>query len=148
MKVKDVMTDHPICCLATDSAQQVASALRDQNIGSLPVVSDKTTMLLEGIITDRDLCCAILAEGLDPQTPIRSFVTPQPVTCREEDDIEGCELAMQEHQIRRIPVVDSSGACIGMVAQADVALMEEPEKMYKTVAEISQPSKQSPRMVA
>ena len=39
-------------------------------MGSVPVVADKSTMRLEGIITDRDLSCVVLADGLDSRTPI------------------------------------------------------------------------------
>jgi len=46
---------------------------------------------------------------------------------------------MQQHQIRRIPIVDGEGCVIGVVAQADLALKEKPEKVSKTVAEISKP---------
>lgn len=47
------------------------------------------------------------------------------------------ERAMQEHQLRRIPVVDGEGRGIGIVAQADLALKDKPEKVSKTVMEIS-----------
>jgi CBS-domain-containing membrane protein len=50
---------------------------------------------------------------------------------------------MQEHQIRRIPIVDSDNRVIGIVAQADLALKDKPEKVSKTVAEISKPSRPS-----
>ena len=54
MRAKDVMTQHPVCCHASDSAQSVAKALRDEDIGSLPVVADGDSRRLVGIITDRD----------------------------------------------------------------------------------------------
>jgi CBS-domain-containing membrane protein len=44
---------------------------------------------------------------------------------------------MQEHQIRRIPIVDGENRVIGIVAQADVALKEKPGRVHKTVAAIS-----------
>jgi CBS-domain-containing membrane protein len=61
------------------------------------------------------------------------------VTCRDGDNLNGCEKAMQEHQLRRLPVVDGEGNCIGIVSQADLALKDKPEKVSKTVAEISKP---------
>lgn len=54
MRAKDVMTQHPVCCHASDSAQSVAKALHDEDIGSLPVVADGDSRRLVGIITDRD----------------------------------------------------------------------------------------------
>jgi CBS domain-containing protein len=141
MKVKDVMTTDPVCCRLTDTAQTVAKILRDEDIGSVPIISEEKK--LEGIITDRDLCCTIVAEGLDPRTTsINNYVTRKPLTCRADDDLDECERAMQKHQIRRIPVVDNQERCIGVVSQADLALREEPQKVKQTVAEISKPGHQ------
>jgi CBS domain-containing protein len=142
MKVRDVMTANPVCCLPTDSARSVAALLRDHNVGSLPVVSNKETRVLVGMITDRDLCCSVIAGGHDPKnTAIDKIFSRDTVTCRDGENIEKCERAMQEHQVRRIPVVDGAGKCIGIVSQADLALKEkQPEKVHKTVTEISKPS--------
>lgn len=141
MKVRDVMTSDPVCCIPSDTTQRVAQVLRDQDIGSVPVVADQESRKLIGIITDRDICCSIVAEGLDPRsTIIEKYISEQPVTCREGDNLDQCERAMQEHQIRRIPVVDGEGRCLGIVAQADLALKDKPEKVTKTVAEISKPA--------
>lgn len=141
MRVKDVMTQHPVCCHASDSAQSVAKALRDQDIGSLPVVADGDSQALVGIITDRDLCCSIIAEGLDPATTsIEAHMKRSPVSCREEQSLDACEKLMQIHQVRRLPVIDGKSRCIGMVSQADLARSERPDKVHRTVAEISKPA--------
>jgi CBS domain-containing protein len=63
------------------------------------------------------------------------------VTCEPDDTLEFCEELMQENQVRRIPVVDKRGRCIGIVAQADMALHALPTQVAKTVAEISKPAK-------
>ncbi len=142
MRVKDVMTQHPVCCLTSDSAQSVAKALRDEDVGSLPVISDGDSHRLVGIITDRDLCCTIVAQGLDPvTTAITAFVKQNPVSCRTEHSLDACEKLMQVHQVRRLPVVDERGSCVGMVSQADLARVEQPEKVHRTVAEISRPAR-------
>jgi CBS-domain-containing membrane protein len=65
------------------------------------------------------------------------------VTCEESEDIEHCEHLMQEHQIRRIPIVDAKGGVIGIVAQADLALKDKSERVLRTVAAISKPGKPS-----
>lgn len=141
MRVKDVMTQHPVCCHASDSAQSVAKALRDQDIGSLPVVADGDSQALVGIITDRDLCCSIIAQGLDPATTsIEAYMKRSPVSCRAEQSLDACEKLMQIHQVRRLPVIDGKSRCIGMVSQADLARSERPDKVHRTVAEISKPA--------
>ena len=71
MKVQELMTQHPVCCRPTDTANMVAEILRDEDIGSIPVVSEGDSGRLVGIITDRDLCCRILAAGI-PLSPKRT----------------------------------------------------------------------------
>jgi len=141
MRVKDVMTRYPVCCVSDDTAQAVAQTLRNEDIGSMPVVTDGESQRLEGIITDRDLCCSIIAAGLDPKTtPVGPFVTRDPVICRPEQSLDSCERLMQTHRIRRIPVVDDEARCIGILSQADLARSEDAPKVHMTVAEISRPS--------
>jgi Mg/Co/Ni transporter MgtE len=46
--------------------------------------------------------------------------------------------AMEEHQLRRIPVVDADNVLVGIISQADVATrVNEPEKTAEVVREIS-----------
>jgi CBS domain-containing protein len=141
MKIREAMSPNPICCLPTDSAQRVARTMCDHNVGSIPVVLDQDSRKLVGMITDRDLCCSVIADGLDPKSvTIEKFMTLNPVTCREGEIVENCERLMQEHQIRRMPIVDAEDHVIGIVAQADLALKDKPERVSKTVAEISKTS--------
>jgi CBS domain-containing protein len=115
--------------------------LRDEDIGSLPVIADKESQRLEGIITDRDLCCQIIAAGLDPKTtPIGPYITRNPVMCRPEQSLDSCERLMRTHRIRRIPIVDDEARCVGILSQADLARSEEAAKVHIIVAEISRPS--------
>jgi CBS domain-containing protein len=75
MKVRELMTANPVCCLPTDTAQKVAAVLRDNDIGSVPVLENQDSHRLMGVITDRDLCCSVVANGLDPKnTPIEKFI--------------------------------------------------------------------------
>ena len=144
MKIKDIMSRNPACCVLTDSAQTVAKVLCDRNIGSMPVVTDQQSLRLVGMITDRDLCCSVIAQGMDPKTTqIEKLVSTSPVSCRDAENIERCERLMQEHQVRRIPIVDAENRVIGIVSQADLALKEKPERVSKTVAEISKESRPS-----
>jgi len=140
-KVREIMTRYPICCLPDDTAQSVAQTLRDEDIGCMPVIADEESRKLEGIITDRDLCCSIVAAGLDPKTTsIRPYITRDIVMCRPEQSLDSCERLMQTHRIRRIPIVDDEARCIGILSQADVARSEDAIKVHMTVAEISRPS--------
>jgi CBS domain-containing protein len=148
MKVRETMTPNPVCCLPTDSAQKVAKTLCENDVGSIPVVNDQQSRTLVGMITDRDLCCSVIAAGLDPKTTAIEKYSLNPVTCRDGENLDSCERLMQEHQIRRIPIVDGEGRVIGIVSQADLALKDKPEKVAKTVAEVSKPEGTAPSVAA
>ena len=140
MKVRDAMTSNPVTCIPGDTAQKTAQLMRDNNVGSLPVVTDRSDRRLLGMITDRDLCISVVAGGLDPKdSTIESLISSTPITCRDGDNLDVAERAMQVHQVRRIPVVDADGRCIGIVSQADLALRDKSEKVSKTVAAVSKP---------
>ena len=114
MKVKEIISVDPACCTADDNVQKVAKMMCDLNVGSIPVVTDQQSRALVGVVTDRDLCCRVLAQGFDPKsTRLQEFVTYNPVICRDGENVEQCERLMQEHQVRRIPVVDRDNRVIG-----------------------------------
>ncbi|HEV2495715.1 MAG TPA: CBS domain-containing protein [Terriglobia bacterium] len=140
MKVKDVMTKEVKCCRPLDSTQLAAKIMRTYDVGAVPVVSDLNTRRLEGIVTDRDLCCTVVAEAsFSESVSVQEVMTPKPVMCKPEDSLEECEHLMQKHRIRRIPVVDEAGCCVGIVTQADMALHAPAVKVAKTMAVISKP---------
>jgi len=138
MLVREAMSKEILFCLPSDTAQAAAKTMKTSGVGALPVVSDSINRRLEGIVTDRDLCCAVVAQAkLAETTKIADVMTRTPVTCVPENTLEDCERLMQKHQIRRLPVVDKEGRCIGMIAQADIALRAAPADVAKTLAEIS-----------
>ena len=92
MLVKDVMSKNLYCCVPSDTAQEAAKTMRAQGVGALPVVSDSTNRMLEGIVTDRDLCCSIVAGAkLAEMTRIAEVMTRNPITCTAENTLDDCE---------------------------------------------------------
>lgn len=141
MKVQDVMTKKLVYAVPDDPARKIASLIKTQEIGAVPVVSDPDSMRLEGMVTDRDLCNAIVAENRDPElTLIREVMTPKPMACHPDDTLEICEKLMSKHQIRRIPVVEKNNRCVGIVAQADIVRHAKAEDLHKTLLAISKPA--------
>ena len=141
MLVKDVMSKNLYCCVPSDTAQAVAKTMTAQGVGALPVVTDSTNRKLQGIVTDRDLCCRVVAGAkLSETTRIADVMTRNPIVCAPDNTLEDCEELMQKHQVRRLPVTDKQGRCIGVVAQADIALHGPAGSVAKMVAEISKPA--------
>lgn len=139
-KCSEVMTENPSCCLPDDMATEAAKLMKSGNIGSVPVIENRQTRKLIGIVTDRDLALKIVAEGREARsTNVGAVMTGKVVTCRAEDDLQVALDAMAEHQLRRIPVVDNDNRILGIIAQADVATRaNQPEKTAEMVKEISQ----------
>ena len=142
MLVKDVMSKNLYCCVASDTAQAAAKTMMAQSVGALPVVADSTNRKLQGIVTDRDLCCSVVAGAkLAETTRIADVMTRNPIVCAAENTLEDCEELMQKHRVRRLPVTDKQGRCIGVVSQADIALHAPAGRVAKMVSEISKPAK-------
>jgi CBS domain-containing protein len=121
-KNRDVMTKDPVFCQPGDSITKVAGIMKQKDVGSVPVVESVGSRRLIGIITDRDIVVKAVAAGRAPDgATVEDAMTPNPVSCREEDDVEQSLKLMKERQVRRMPIVDSAGHLTGIIAQADVA---------------------------
>lgn len=139
-KCNEVMTTKTVCCQPDDMVAIAAQLMQSENIGSIPVIENKQTQKLVGIVTDRDLALKIVAKGHDARsTKVATVMTRQVVTCRAEDDLQKALDAMAKHQLRRIPIVDNDNRIVGIISQADVATrVNQPEKTAVMVKEISQ----------
>ena len=140
MNCRDLMTENPSCCVPGDSVATAAQIMKREDVGPVLVVSDHAQKRLVGIVTDRDLALKVVAEGRDPHsTRIDEVMSANPVTCNENSDASEAVRLMADHQVRRIPIVDSSQRLVGIIAQADVARYADEEQVGEMVEEISQP---------
>ena len=119
MRVSELMSKNVETVSPGQNIRQASCKMRDQNIGSLPVLNHNK---LVGIITDRDLACFAVAMGHDPSsTPIEQVMTKNVVTCYEDDDITDAARAMQRHHIRRLAVIDHNNRLTGLLSVDDLA---------------------------
>jgi CBS domain-containing protein len=143
MKVRDIMTPNPACCTPEDTAERAARLMRNLDVGAIPIIDNEQDRRPVGIVTDRDLCLGVVASGADPgSTTLAGHMSPELVCCRPEDDVREVSELMQSRQIRRVPIVDESGACVGIVAMADLAVKAPREgQAGEAIQEVSQPAK-------
>lgn len=142
MQVKDVMTPDPVCCTPDSTLQRVAEMMVEKDCGAIPVVADIASMLPIGVITDRDITCRTIAKGLNPLTMTVGDCMTQPcITVTPEMPLDECCRIMEDNKIRRVPVVDASGACCGIVALADIAKHADKRDTGEVVKEVSEPSR-------
>lgn len=141
MKVEDVMTKDPACCLPDSNLQDVTRLMKENDCGCIPVVESKESSKLVGTITDRDIAIRAFSGEKNPlDLTAADIMTPDTVTVTPETSIQECCDMMENKQIRRIMVVDEKDCCCGIVAQGDIALYLNSKQTAEVVREISQPS--------
>jgi CBS domain-containing protein len=135
--VRTAMTEDPRSIDQSASVVEAAQLMREQDIGSLPIVDDGK---LVGMITDRDITTRVVAAAADPKTTSVADVSSGDLVSVEPDnDLDEALRLMARHQVRRLPVVED-GRLVGIVAQADVALRKDETKTGELVEAISAPS--------
>ncbi|MEQ8405839.1 MAG: CBS domain-containing protein [Oceanicaulis sp.] len=126
MQIKDVMSPNAVVTTPHARCCDAAKLMREHDIGALPVHSDDT---LVGMVTDRDICCQVVAREQGPDTPVESAMSDRVLYCRDSDDTADIARNMAENAVRRLPVVDDEKRLVGMVAITDIA-----EKCDETTA--------------
>ena len=114
------LTQKPVYTVQpTETVARAARLMCDHSVGAL-VITDESGVTPLGVITDRDLVW-LIAEGFDPQVAaVGQFVHSPLHTARVTDSLSEVTRKMQEHGVRRLPIVDQEARLIGMVSLDDV----------------------------
>lgn len=121
--VKDLMTSDPACATPDTSIEDVAKLMVEYDCGEIPIIENEASRRPVGVITDRDITCRTVAKGLNPlEMQAGDCMTNSPVCVTPDTTLDECYQLMESNQIRRVPVVDGDGSCVGIVALADIAL--------------------------
>ena len=119
MKITDAMHEGVEWVEADTKAIDVARRMREKDIGAIPVGKQDR---LVGMITDRDLAVRVLAEGKDPSALTAEEVMSRGIIyCRTGETLEDAVRLMEEHKIRRLPVLDDDKRMIGMLSLGDIS---------------------------
>ena len=141
MQVKEMMTADPACCTSDTSLPDVARLMVVKDCGEIPVIENTVSKLPIGVITDRDIVCRTIAKDLNPlDLTAADCMTQAIVTVTPDMSLEECCKIMEEKLIRRVPVVDERGACVGTIALADIALHTGRNVAGHIVREVSEPT--------
>jgi predicted transcriptional regulator len=142
---RDLMTADPACCTPETTLDLVAKLMVQKNCGEIPVIDRSDHPI--GVVTDRDIVCRVVAEGMNPMAHTAAECMTQPVvTVRASASLDDVVSTMEKHQIRRVPVVDERGCCAGIIAQADVARVGPEHEVAGLVREVSRDERQPSRL--
>jgi CBS domain-containing protein len=138
MKCSEIMTQNPKMCVPEDNVTVPINIMWDFDCGCVPVVKDLESKELVGLVTDRDIAMGVVrfASGYPSEKKVSESMTSHVITCQAEDSLETAIKAMSENQIRRIPIVDEKGCCIGIISQANLLLHSTDIKDMKPIIEV------------
>jgi CBS domain-containing protein len=114
MTVREVMADVKVRLRPEDTLRSAASALRDARTGLAIVVTPSGAVL-----TERDVLRAIAASADLDTTPVRDYMTPDPIAVEPESPLDAaCDL-MIAHGVRHL-LVGEGGTLVGVLNMRDV----------------------------
>ncbi|MFO0910267.1 MAG: CBS domain-containing protein [Isosphaeraceae bacterium] len=127
MRVRDVLKSKGGRVISIGGTAPVAEAVAlmvQNNIGSLPVTADDGSLV--GIFSERDALRLVHKQGEGHgQLLIRDVMTPNPVTCDLDDEVDCVMGQMSDRRIAKVPVL-SSGVLVGIISVGDmIKLMYE-----------------------
>lgn len=113
------MSREPEAARIVDRLDVVARIMWQTDCGFVPVVDGANTCV--GVVTDRDVCMASHFQGAAiAGIPVVAVMVQEPVTCRPDDSLAHAMDLLIEHQVHRLPVVDSQGVLLGVLSTSDV----------------------------
>lgn len=119
MKVSEVMTADAAACGPDEMLTCAASLMWQRDCGAVPVVDGDRHVL--GVITDRDICMALVSrDALATEIRIKDVMSAEVFVCRADDRVEEALEEMGERRVHRLPVIDDDGILVGMVALSDL----------------------------
>lgn len=142
MKVRDVMTTDVAVVRPDTLFRDIIAILLARSVSGVPVVDAKGTVV--GVVTENDLLAkeaypprkdrrtvghALLEwiAGEHPPTKTKAealraeeLMSKPPITIGPNDSVHAAARRMLEYDVKRLPVVNSAGQLIGLVARKDV----------------------------
>lgn len=123
MTVGDICNRNVVVAPKTEMVVDAARRMRTSHVGALVVVETRNERQWPiGLLTDRDIVISAVAGDPDHinYLLVSDVMTPDPVTLREEEGPDAALKIMQKHGIRRLPIVDHTGALTGILTLDDL----------------------------
>lgn len=123
----DVVTTAPDATVG-----EVVDKLESENVGSVVVTENDEP---RGIVTDRDVALKVNQTDDIASRPVEEIMTEDPATLREDEPGMEISRAIDENNVRRIPVVDENNKLTGMVTLDDLVatIGEELDNVSETI---------------
>ena len=138
-QVSDVMTRGVRTLSPQDTMSLAAQAMDELDVGAIPVCDGRR---LVGMVTDRDIIARGIARGLPPEsTPLKDVMSAPVQWCFADESVDEAIGLMQDHAIRRLPVVDHEKHLVGILSLGDVAAKGGADEAADALSDISEPAR-------
>ncbi|MCA9499107.1 MAG: CBS domain-containing protein [Nitrospirales bacterium] len=101
-----------------DSEAKLLASYMMEGFGSVPII-DETSKLV-GIVSEFDLLKALRKGKNLEEVVAGDIMTPNPVSVTQDTNVLTLIDVLQNNHLIRVPVVDSKGKLIGIVARRDL----------------------------
>lgn len=114
--VEQLQAAAPLCVPPELSVREVMQLMQKHNCGAVLICQHAR---LVGIFTERD-ALHVMARRAPFEAPIREVMIASPVTLTNHDTVGRAIALMAQGGYRRLPVVDSQGAPLGIVKVSEI----------------------------
>ncbi|MFN3017109.1 DUF294 nucleotidyltransferase-like domain-containing protein [Vibrio coralliilyticus] len=129
-KVRTLLTGDAPFLEKTETIQNAAIKMAEENVSSLLIIdpdiledNEEDNSPLVGIITDRDLCTRVLAEGLDANDEVSSVMTTEVISLDHNAYVYEAMLTMLRYNVHHLPVLKDKKP-IGIIEATDIVRYE------------------------
>jgi len=141
LRVRDVMVTNVVTLQSDQTVKDAARLMSEYGIGCLVILEDGRAV---GMVTERNMLDRVIAVAADPEKTLVGQIMSKPVVTVEPDTVlEDAVKLMFNHRIKKLPVVERSGAeskLVGLVTLTDIArlhpaLIEMLKGLFETMRE-------------
>ncbi len=128
-KARKILTRDPVTLEATASIQEAASLMAEENVTALLIVRPTEELTEEdddqllGILTDRDLCIRVLAQGIDTNILVSEVMSYDVVSLDYNAYVFEAMLTMLRYNVHHLPILKDKKP-IGIIGMTDIVRYE------------------------
>jgi len=117
--VEKVMSKSVMAVELNTNAKDCSRAMAKRGVSCAVITQSGSAV---GIVTERDLVSKVMAESIDPKNVlVRDIMSTPLITVTPDAPLTNAAELMAQYRVRRLVVVDSSGALAGIVTTGDIA---------------------------
>ncbi|EPX4128759.1 DUF294 nucleotidyltransferase-like domain-containing protein [Vibrio alginolyticus] len=128
-KARKILARDPVTLEATASIQEAAILMAEENVTSLLIIrpteelTEEDDEQLLGILTDRDLCIRVLAQGIDTNIPVSEVMSYDVVSLDYNAYVFEAMLTMLRYNVHHLPILKDKKP-IGIIGMTDIVRYE------------------------